>query len=60
MSDIKEILLKKRPDQDAEVGLILIEFYETMKNIEASNERAGKQATKIVMTIKDIIEITKQ
>lgn len=33
---------------------ILIEYYETMKDLEKDNERSGKQATKIVMTMNDI------
>jgi hypothetical protein len=56
MSNIRNaVKLLKKPDSD--IGEILIKFYETMKALEAHSERAGKQATKIVMTINDIKEL---
>jgi hypothetical protein len=45
-------------EPDKSIGMILIEFYETMKSLEKDSERGGKQATKIVMTINDIKDLT--
>lgn len=56
MSDIKK-QISKLDEPGHSIGEILIEFYETMKQLEKSKERAGKQATKIVMTIGEIEEI---
>jgi hypothetical protein len=56
MSNIK-LAIKALPSPEKEIGEILIEFYETMKYLETDKERGGKQATKIVMTLSDIINI---
>ena len=39
---------------------MLVEFYETMKSLEADEARAGKQAVKIIMTCSDIESIFKK
>jgi len=56
MSNIKQALLQA-DEPDKTIGNILIEFYETMKQLETDKERGGKQATKIVMTINDIKQL---
>jgi hypothetical protein len=42
---------------DKEIGQILIEFYDTMKQLENDFARHGKQATKLIMTINDLKEL---
>lgn len=59
MSNIKESI-SQLSSPEKEIGETLIEFYETMKSLEKDSERGGKQATKIVMTISDIIKITEK
>lgn len=44
-------------EQDKGIGAMLIEFYDTMKLLEADPECSGKQATKIIMTMNDIKNI---
>lgn len=44
-------------DPDKSIGLILLEFYDTMKSLQKHEHRGGLQATKIVMTINDIKEL---
>lgn len=56
MSDIRKSI-PQLSEPEKSIGLILIEFYETMKSLEKDDDRAGKQATKIVMTINSIKEI---
>jgi len=56
MSSIKESI-KQLPEPDKSIGQSLMEFYETMKELENDKHRGGKQATKIVMTISDIKKI---
>lgn len=58
MADIR-IALNKLDTTSKELGFALLEFYETMKELENDSERGGKQATKIVMTMSDIKEIFK-
>lgn len=53
MSDIR-LSIKQLPDPDKSIGEILVEFYETMKQLEKDPHRSGKQATKIIMTMNDI------
>jgi hypothetical protein len=53
MSDIR-IAIHGLPEPDKSIGKALMEFYETMKELEKDQHRGGKQATKIVMTINDI------
>lgn len=38
-------------EPDKSIGKILIEFYETMKSLEDSKHKGGKQAVTIAMTI---------
>lgn len=40
---------------EKEIGLILVEFYSTMKKLETDSERGGKQATKLIMTMNDLL-----
>jgi len=54
MSDIR-FSINQLEDPAKKVGKILIEFYETMKQLETDEYRGGKQATKIVMTINDVL-----
>jgi len=42
------------------ISSALIEFYQTMKALETDEHRGGKQATKIIMTTRDIEDICKQ
>ena len=56
MSDIT-ISLNQFEDPDKSIGLILIEFYQTMRKLETDEFRGGKQATKIVMTKSDIQKV---
>lgn len=56
MSDIKAAL-QQCDDKTKTVGNILIDFYERMQKLELDRERGGKQATLIIMTIKDITDI---
>lgn len=53
MADIREAL-QGISDPDRAIGLLLIEFYESMRELEQDEHRAGKQATAIVMAINDI------
>ena len=56
MSDIR-IAIKTLNEPDRLVAEALIEFYETMRELEQDRYRTGKQATKIVMTLNDIKQI---
>jgi hypothetical protein len=56
MSDIR-IAIKQLEEPSKSIGEILIEFYDTMKQLERDEHKRGKQATKIVMTISDIEEL---
>lgn len=56
MSDIK-IAINQLNEPSKSIGEILIEFYETMKQLEKDEHRGGKQATKIVMTMSDIEKV---
>lgn len=58
MADIR-IAIQQLQEPSKLIGEILIEFYETMKALEGSSERGGKQAVKIIMTISDIKNIIK-
>jgi hypothetical protein len=58
MSDVR-IGISQLPEPSKSIGEILIEFYETMKQLETDKHRGGKQATKIVMTINDIENLYK-
>lgn len=60
MSDIRQVIpLLEEPLKS--IGTILIEFYETMKELEKDEYKGGKQATKLVMTINDLYsEFTKK
>jgi hypothetical protein len=49
-----------QPEPDKSIGKILIQFYETMKALESDPERSDKQATKIVMTITDILLLKRE
>lgn len=42
---------------DKQIGLALIEFYETMRALEYDPERSDKQVTKTIMTINELKEI---
>lgn len=53
MSDIR-IAIKQLPEPRKSIGEILIEFYQTMKQLETDTHRGGKQATKIIMAISDL------
>ena len=54
MADIREgIVGIKEPERT--VGLLLVEFYESMKSLESDPHRGGKQATAIVMAMDDIL-----
>ena len=53
MSEI-ETAIKHIKEPGRSIGEALIEFYETMKQLEKDEHRGGKQATKIIMTINDI------
>jgi len=56
MSNIKESLSQaKEPIKS--VGFLLIDFYENMYRLETDEDKSGKQATLIVMTINDIEDI---
>lgn len=55
MSNIK-IAINQFDEPSKSIGNILIEFYETMKKLDNDQHKGGKQATKIVMTINDILE----
>ena len=55
MSNIK-IAINQFDEPSKNIGNILIEFYETMKKLDNDQHKGGKQATKIVMTINDILE----
>lgn len=58
MSNIRESI--NQLDEPAKsIGLILMEYYETMKGLENDQHKGGKQATKIVMTISDIVKLIK-
>jgi hypothetical protein len=58
MSDIRQSI-PQLEEPAKSIGEILIEFYETMKQLEKDEHRGGKQATKIVMTINDIEQLIK-
>ena len=46
------------PEPDRTIGKMLIEFYETMKELEKDEQHGqGKQAVKIIMTINDFKEL---
>ncbi len=53
MADIREGL-QGINELDRSIGLLLIEFYESMKRLERDEHRGGKQATAIVMAINDV------
>jgi len=53
MADIREGL-QGVDEPDRSIGLLLIEFYESMKALERDDHRGGKQATAIIMAINDI------
>lgn len=53
MSDIR-VSINQLNEPSKSIGKTLIEFYETMKELENDANRGGKQATKIVMTISEI------
>ena len=53
MSNIKQSI-EQLTEPSKSIGKSLIEFYETMKELENDKERGGKQATKIVMTISEL------
>lgn len=56
MSDIRiAINLSEEPSKS--IGKTLIEFYESMKELEKDQVRGGKQATAIVMAMNDIEKI---
>ena len=53
MADIKQALqIANEPDKT--IGILLIDFYEHMKELENDKERGGKQATVIIMAINDV------
>lgn len=56
MSDIKTSI-NSLGEPSKSIGKILMEFYETMKDLEKDKFAGGKQATKIVMTINEIERI---
>jgi len=56
MSDIRKAI-PHLPEPDKSLHNSLIEFYQTMKALEKDEERGGKQAVKIIMTVNDIKEI---
>lgn len=58
MSDIR-ISISQLDEPEKSIGETLIEFYETMKQLESDPERGGKQAVKIAMTINDIKKLIK-
>ena len=56
MGDIRiAIILLEEPSKS--IGKTLIEFYESMKELEKDPARGGKQATAIVMAMNDIKKI---
>jgi hypothetical protein len=56
MSDIKQAI-PYLTEPTKSIMETLIEFYETMKELEKDEEKGGKQATKIIMTTDDILKI---
>jgi len=52
MSDIR-LSIRQLEEPSKSIGEILIDFYETMKNLEKDGKKR-EQATKIVMTINDV------
>ena len=56
MSNIEDGINQLK-DPDKKIGEILMQFYETMKTLESDKHRGGKQATKIAMTINDILNV---
>lgn len=58
MSDIR-IAIQLLEEPEKSIGQILVEFYETMKALEKDAHKSGKQAVKLVMTIRDIQNIDK-
>ncbi len=53
MSNLREAI-QSLAEPSKSIGIILMEYYDTMKGLETDPHRGGKQATKIVMTINDI------
>jgi hypothetical protein len=54
MSDIR-IAISQLDEPKKSIGEMLMEFYDTMKELEKDKEHGrGKQAVKIVMTMNDI------
>jgi len=51
--------INKMEEPSKRIVEILVDFYETMKHLEKDENRKGKQATKIVMTINDIEKLFK-
>lgn len=56
MSDIR-IAINLLEEPSKSIGKTLLEFYESMKELEKDSARDGKQATAIVMAMSDIKEI---
>ena len=56
MGDIR-IALELLEEPSKSIGKTLLEFYESMKQLEKDPARGGKQATAIVMAMNDIKEI---
>lgn len=44
-------------EPDRSIGLLLDEFYRDMKALETDPHRGGKQATRIVMAMTDVLHI---
>lgn len=59
MSNLTDAV-KLMSEPDKSLFELLIEFYTTMKQLEHDENREGKQATKIVMTVNDIQVIYKR
>ena len=59
MSDIR-IAIQHFSYPEKAVYESLIEFYETMKQLETDPHKGGKQATKIVMTANDLMQMFRE
>lgn len=53
MADIR-LGLQGIEEPDRSIGLMLLEYYESMKSLERDEHRGGKQATRTIMAMSDI------
>ena len=59
MSNIRDGLLQWK-DPDKSIGLLLLDFYNDMKDLEEEDQAKAKQAVRVVMAINDIKKIYEQ